>query len=104
MLTEQPAEMGLIVESAGDGQLTERHIAGDHETACPVQASLDHIEVRRLAETSPESAREMRYAEANRTAEIRDMDRLRQMLFDERLVKSGSSSNAPAGREARCTL
>ena len=77
--------MCLIVESACDGQLTERHIAGEHETACPVQAALDQIEVRRFAEASPESAREMRYAEANRTAEIRDMDRLRQMLFDERL-------------------
>ena len=96
MLTEQPAEMGLIVESAGDGQLTERHIAGEHETACPVQASLDHIEVRRLAETSPESAREMRYAEANRTAEIRDMDGLRQMLFDKRLQPADTPWRKPA--------
>jgi hypothetical protein len=60
MPTEQPAKMGLIVESAGDGQFTERHIAGEHETACPVQTSLDDIEVRRLAEASSEGAREMR--------------------------------------------
>jgi len=47
--TEQPAEMCLIVESAGHGQFAERHVAGEHEMACPIQASLDHIEVRRLA-------------------------------------------------------
>jgi hypothetical protein len=80
MPTEQPAEMRLISEPARDGQFTERHIAGEHETACPVQASSDHIEVRRLAEASPEGACEMRYAEANRAAEIRDLDRLRRTL------------------------
>jgi hypothetical protein len=96
MPTEQPAEMCLIVESARDGQLTERHIAGEHETACPVQASLDHIEVWRLAEASPESAREVRYAEANRTAEIRDMDGLRQMLFDKRLQPADTPWRKPA--------
>ena len=47
--------MCLIVESAGDGQFTERHVAGEHEMACPIQASLDHIEVRRLAKAYPKA-------------------------------------------------
>jgi hypothetical protein len=52
--------------------------------ACALQASLDDIDVRRLAEASHEGAREMRCAKSDSPAEIHDMDRLRQMLLDER--------------------
>ena len=63
--------MGLIAEPTADGHLNQREIAGEHERACPIQASLNDIGVRRLIEALPEGAREMRHAEANQIAEIR---------------------------------
>lgn len=80
--------MCLIAKSAGRGQFAERNIAGEHEMACTFQASLDHVDVWRLAEASREGAREMRCAKTNQIAEIRDTDRLRQVLFDERFQPS----------------
>lgn len=81
--TEHLAEMGLIAEPTADGNLTKPEIAGEHERSCPIQASLDHVGVRRLTEALPKGAREMRHAEANQIAEIRDAHRVGQMLFDE---------------------
>jgi len=87
--------MGLIAESADHSQFTKRDVAGEHEMARPLEASLDHIEVRRLAKAYPKGAREMRHAQANDAAEIREANRQRQMLFDERL----QSMDAP-GRQS----
>ncbi len=75
--------MSLIAESACGGQVTERDVAGEHQVARPIDAALDQIDMRRLAKASSEGAREMRCAQADCAAEIRDTDRLRQVLFDE---------------------
>jgi hypothetical protein len=77
--------MSLIAEPACRSQVAERDVAGKHKVARPIEAALDQIDMGRLAEASPEGARKMRRAEANRAAEIRDTDRLRQVRFDERL-------------------
>lgn len=74
--------MRLVTETAGDRQLAECHVGGEHEMACPIEASLDHIGMGRLAEAVPEGAREMRCAEADRNAQIGNPDRLGQILFN----------------------
>ena len=81
--TKQPAEMSLVAKPARGGQVTERDVAGEHKVACPIDAPLDQIDMGRLAEASSEGAREMRCTQANCATEIRDTDRLRQVLFDE---------------------
>jgi hypothetical protein len=87
----------LIAKSTDGGQFAERNVAGEHEMACAIKASLDYIDVRRLAEASREGAREMRCAKTHHIAEIRDTDRLRQVLFDERF----QSSNPPRRKSAQ---
>jgi hypothetical protein len=76
--------MRLIAKPARGGKFAERNVAGEHEMPRAIQASLDHIDVRRFAEASCEGTRKMRCAKTDHIAEIRDTDRLRQVRFDER--------------------
>src|ERR1700761_5848420 len=82
---ELPAQMRLVGEAAGQCQLTERGVAGEHQPAHPLDAAAHQVSMGGLAENLTEGSGEMGPAEADQIAEVLDPYRFGQMLVDERL-------------------
>jgi hypothetical protein len=69
------AQVWLIGESASQRYVAQGDIGLQHVLSRQLDATPDHERVRWLSERAPEGAREMRFAELNERAEIRNKHR-----------------------------
>jgi hypothetical protein len=81
-LPEVLAEMWLVGESASQRYIAQRLLGLQHALRRQLYASTDQERVRRLAECAPEGAREVRFAELNERAQIRDKYRACNVTID----------------------
>src|SRR3984957_17173629 len=92
--------MRLIRKSRTQGYFAERSRTGHHQIAGFLQASLDHVGVRRFAKCQLERSREVSRATPRNRAQIPGMNRAMQILVD----KGPHPSDLPTRKPCRSRL